>query len=322
MSRRFPVIVATLIALSQMGSTAVAQTASPVAAGCQVAPMGPEPEFPATTKPAIAASPAASPGAAANAVPPDVASQVEQAARALAACLADGNPAGVADNATADFLGDAFGGGERLSRNDYLALAATAPIIPVRIVAIGQPVYTGMRTVAAEVELIAGNQLRLEQWTFVFRLSTGDDPSTPAAATAVTQGRWMAHRAEPLTPQAPSGASRVEATLNEYTITLADNELSGPNIVLESRNAGAEAHELLVLRLAEDATTERLLRPSADSFPAGIEVVGQVTLLPGEQQDLVLVEMPAGEYNMVCLFPDSSGVPHLAFGQETTFTVQ
>ncbi len=48
----------------------------------------------------------------------------------------------------------------------------------------------------------------------------------------------------------------------------------------------------------------------------------QVLLLARQKGDLVLVEMPAGEYNMVCLFPDSSGVPHLAFGQETTFTVQ
>jgi hypothetical protein len=321
MSRRFLGLIVALIALTQSESATIAQTASPTAVACQTSPTVPEPAFPATASPA--ASPAASPvKAATHAVEPAVATQIEQLVQALAACLSEGNAAGVADIATADYLGDAFGGGERLSRNDYLALAATAPVIPVRVVAISEPAYTGMRTAAADVELVAGNQLRLERWTFVFRLNNANDPSTPVAATAAAQGHWLAHHTEPLNPQSPSGATQVGTTLNEYTISLEDRTLRGPNIIFESRNAGAEPHELLVLRLTDGATTDALLRPTSESFPAGIDVVGQLTLLPGEQHDLVLVDLASGEYSIVCLFPDTSGVPHLAFGQETTFTVQ
>lgn len=320
MSRRFIVVIVSLIVLTQMTSSAFAQTASPVAGECQLPPLVPEPVFPDMVRPPVNASPVASP--AAQPVEPELAAQIETVTRALGACLADGNAAGVADIATADFLGDAFGGGERLSRDDYLALAASAPVIPVRINTVSNPVYTGMRTVASEVELVAGNQLRLERWTFVFRMNSESGPSTPAASPAPPRGRWMAHRTEPLIPQAPTGATRVQATLNEYTISLEDNSLDGPDVILDGRNAGAEAHELLVLRLTGGAAAASLLRPSPDGFPAGIAVVGQATLEPGEQVDLVLVEMPAGDYIIVCLFPDTSGVPHLSFGQVTTFTVR
>jgi hypothetical protein len=253
---------------------------------------------------------------------------VEQVAESLAACLTDGNAEGVADIATADFLGDAFGGGERLARDDYIALAASAPVVPMRIVEFGQPVYTGMRTVAADVELIAGNQMRRERWTFVFRTESESDPATPETpATPTTtkasgEGRWMAHRMESLLPEPPEGAATVETTLNEYTITPEDRTINGPDIVLQGRNEGAEAHEMLVLRLSGGAAIESLLRPSSGSWPAGIEVIGQLTLVPGEEQDLVLVDLPAGEYQIVCLFPDSSGVPHLSFGQVVTISVR
>jgi hypothetical protein len=322
MVRRTIGIVVAIAALLDMGSVGLSQTASPSASACQISPVVPAPAFPATSESPVPASPVASPDRPDNAVEPEVAAQVEQVARALAACLTDGNAEGVADVATADYLGDAFGGGERMPQSDYIALAVNAPVIPIQIVAIGQPVYTGMRTVAAEVELIAGNQLRLERWTFVFRDSDEGSPSTPVAATPEAQGRWMAHGLESLSPQAPGGATEVETTLNEYTITLEDRTINGPDIVLQGSNEGAEAHEMLVLQLSGGAAIESLLRPSDDSFPAGIEVVGQITLLPGEQRDLVLVELPAGEYHIVCLFPDSSGVPHLAFGQVVTFAVR
>lgn len=323
MVRRIVGIVVAVIALVETGSAGIAQIASPAASGCQISPVVQEPAFPAASESPVAASPVASPAEPAVAVDPETAAQVEQVTQSLAACLTDGNAEGVADIATPDFLGDAFGGGERLSRDDYVALAANAPVIPTRIVAIGQPVYSGMRTVAADIELVAGNQLRLERWTFVFRTGSESGPSTPTATTkAAAEGRWLAHRAEPLSPQPPDGATEVGTTLNEYTIDLEDRTINGPDIVLQGSNDGAEAHEMLVLRLSGGGAIESLLRPAAGSFPAGIEVIGQTTLLPGERQDLVLVDLPAGEYQIVCLFPDTSGVPHLAFGQVTTFSVR
>ncbi len=47
--------------------------------------------------------------------------------------------------------------------------------------------------------------------------------------------------------------------------------------------------------------------------------------LPGgtlEKGELVLVDLEPGQYTIVCLFPDSEGIPHLAQGMAATFTVK
>jgi hypothetical protein len=252
----------------------------------------------------------------------EVAAQIDQVVRSLAACLTEGDFEGVAELTTADFRGDAYGGGERLSRSDYLALAQGAPVVPVRILAISHPVFNGMRTVAADVEFVAGHQLRLERWTFVFReTNLSEISASPIPASVTGTGRWLAHHIEPLEPNAPQNAATIQATLREYSISLSSRTVHNDQLVINARNAGREAHEMLVLRLLDGSTTAGLLRPAENGFPSSIEVAGQMSLLPGETRSLVLVDLEPGRYTIVCLFPDASGVPHLAYGQETTLTV-
>jgi uncharacterized cupredoxin-like copper-binding protein len=79
---------------------------------------------------------------------------------------------------------------------------------------------------------------------------------------------------------------------------------------------------MLVLRLAPGYTTVDLLRASGPDLPREVTFIGARTVTAGDEGDLVLVDLEPGEYNLVCLFPDPEGIPHLAQGMEATFTVE
>jgi hypothetical protein len=85
-------------------------------------------------------------------------------------------------------------------------------------------------------------------------------------------------------------------------------------LVLAAANDGEREHELLVLRLADGAEPGALLRQPGPRLPDGFAFAGQVTVPPGGQADLILVDLPPGRYALVSLLPDEEGVPGLARG--------
>lgn len=304
---------------------------------------------PATAPTAVSpvASPAASPAAVPEITPIDdeSAAAITATIERFAACLTEGNPEGVVELVTARYLGAAYGGGRPLSPEDYLVLTATAPVIPVRILSVSDISLDLPTTASATVESIAGNQLRLERWTLIFRadeeapapegplsdgtdagagfvIEEGGEPVQVATPVPGARGHWLLQGVSPLAANAPSGASSVDVTISEYEIELASVSVAGPDVVIRGENTGSEAHELLVLRLDGGATTGDLLRPPGDAFPSGISVVGQVLIAPGATGEVALVGLESGSYSIVCLLPDPSGVPHLALGEETTLTIQ
>lgn len=236
---------------------------------------------------------------------------------ALAACLTDGNAESVTVLVTDRYLADAYGGGERMTKEDYLALAPYAAVIPVTVVSIGQLSFTGRDTVSAQVITVQGNQQRTEEWTFLFRPSR-DSSATP---TAAGEGHWLVHQIALMTPSLPAGAAQATATETEGKITISPSTITGPDVVFTVDNTGDEAHEFLVLRLVDGATIEELIRPTGDGFPDNMDVIGQETIPAGESRSMVLVGLAPGKYTVVCLLPDADGVPHLALGETTTFTI-
>ncbi len=310
------IVIALAILASVFGIEQVsAQEATPVADGC-VAPADiSAPEFPAM---ASSPEPAATPAAVETVPAGDlIAEQVSAIANSLAACLSASDVDGITSLTTAEFLGDMFGGGERLSPEEFRTIVTGAPVIETRIVAVENVRFSGLSTVSADVELVYGHQLLAEEWTFLYR----DLGPTDGTSIDSTQGSWRAHGIAPLEITAPAGATALSATLDEYLIRFGQSTVAGPDVVFEAANDGEEAHEVLVVMLESGATVDELLRPSPDGFPQGIEVAGQLSLLPGEEGTLVLIDLEPGSYAIVCLFPDSSGVPHLAYGQETDFRV-
>jgi hypothetical protein len=263
---------------------------------------------PPVASPVASASPA--PGQPADAA---TAAAIERTVRTLAACLTAGESESVAQLVTERYLGAVYGGGGSLSREDYLALAPALPDIAVTVSDVTDVRVESDRRANAEVTTVVGNQLVRGRWTFV-QPATGD-------ATGDGGVRWQVDEMVPLPVAAPAGAARVAVELSDYAFSLSRSNVTGPDVVLAGTNTGREDHEILVLRLARGVSTDTLLRQPGPGLPEGVTFVGQVTISPGSQADLVLVDLPPGSYAIVCLLPTRDGTPHLALGMRARLRV-
>jgi hypothetical protein len=269
--------------------------------------------------PPAAASPVANAAEAAG-QPADAATvaAIERAVRTLAACQTEGESEAVVELVTERYLGAVYGGGGRLSREEYLALAPALPAIAVTVESVTDVRIESDRRANADVVTVVGNQLVRGRWTFVLA-ATGD--ATTGAATAGADARWQLDTVAPLPVETPAGAVRVAVELTDYAFSLSRSGVAGPDVVLAGTNTGREDHEILVLSLARGVNTDTLLREPGPALPDGVGFIGQVTIPPGGQADLVLVDLPTGSYAIVCLLPDGDGTPHLALGMRARFRV-
>jgi hypothetical protein len=238
-----------------------------------------------------------------------IAADIDHAVRLLAACLSEGRSAAVAELVTEKYLGAVYGGGDRLSREEYLALAPDLPAIAVAVNSVDDVKLDSNNRASADVVTVVGNQLEHGRWTFV--------QSTDATGKKI----WQVDAVESLAVQAPTGAAKVSVGLSEYDFKLSQREVKGPDLTLSGSNTGKEDHELLVLRLDSGISTDILLQVPGPGLPPGVEFIGQVTIPAGEQADLVLVGLPPASYAIVCLLPDKDGTPHLALGMRARIRV-
>ena len=301
----------------------LAQSGTPTASACQ-APMEVfEPAFPPLATAVPGTPTAATPvPVATEPVEPGTIAAIDATAIAYAACVTANDIETTLLLTTERFLGRAFGGGERLSDDDYRLLASSGPVIPVDIQSIVNLQFSGMRTVRGDVTFIEGKQLKTELWTFLFEptpTATSDGTGTIGTPESAA-GVWLLHDVAEVETGELASASRIPVTIREGSITVPLQPIVGPDLVVTGTNAGDEDHELLILRLDGNASTADLLRP-ADSFPKNIAILGQMTLAPGERDSITLVGLEPGVYTIVCLFPDAESVPHLALGEEATFAV-
>jgi hypothetical protein len=262
------------------------------------------------------ASPAASPAAVAvtpeiSGEPADAAlsAEIELVVRTLAACQSEGRSSTVAKIVTETYLGQLYGGGEKLSHSDYLALAPDLPAISIAVSSVTD-IRTDGVTASADVITVVANELEHGRWTFV-RKSSQD----------LGGMIWQVDSIAPLEIEMPANAQTVSVEMNDDKFTLDQREVDGPNVVLSGENKDTVDHEMLVLRLGRGATTDSLLREPGPGLPDGIEFVGQVTVPAGAHAALALVGLPAGSYAIVCLLPDEDGTPHLALGMQARLTV-
>jgi uncharacterized cupredoxin-like copper-binding protein len=136
---------------------------------------------------------------------------------------------------------------------------------------------------------------------------------------------WKIDALKTLLPEPEGDTAVVGITLgspdNEYVITPnVESVNQAPVLSFSVFNAGKEAHELVVLKLPAGVTADQLLQD--ESLFNQVEFIGAVSdIAPGDTVGMALVNLPAGEYTLICFFPSPDGVPHAALGMVTTFTV-
>jgi hypothetical protein len=129
-------------------------------------------------------------------------------------------------------------------------------------------------------------------------------------------------RAEPGTMAPEIDPQMVDVEVAENRYTLSTESVSGDSVQFNARNTDPVDHELLVLRMEGDVKTDSLLTTPGPSLPEGITFIGQATIPAGAEGRLLLTDLEPGRYAIVCLLQAENGLPHLADGMETSFTVK
>jgi hypothetical protein len=149
----------------------------------------------------------------------------------------------------------------------------------------------------------------------------------PSADGTIHASKGMAR---PFEVTAGSSASASDFPAADITIKLADYNFESSQPLTPGRhtimveNAGPQAHELVLLKLAPGKKTEDFGRwaESGMKGPPPAEPLGGVVALDEGARGSFEVDLPPGDYGFICFVPDSkNGKPHLAHGMMKTFKV-
>jgi hypothetical protein len=309
------------------GSMAVAQDGTGAATptpptACEIVPATAtgEPTSAATPGATTAATPATGTGSipvtfvgedaesgdsTANALTTDI----EAASTAIAGCLTDARYETLVLITGEEYRGQLIGIGGPLTDEEFALLAPALPQVPYQILSVENVVAESDTAVTAEVTYQLAHQVRLSTWHFELQEVQGTEA-------------WVLQGETPMTPVAPENTETLTVEITGDGYAIADATVSGPSVAIEASNSADADHEVLVLRLAGDVTTDDLLTTPGPSLPQGISYVGQATVPAGGSGTLLLSGLQPGTYTIVDLLPNASGLPNLADGMTITFEVE
>lgn len=122
-------------------------------------------------------------------------------------------------------------------------------------------------------------------------------------------------------PAAAEPQADIDVNLTEFMLAAPATVTAGQH-VFAIRNAGAQAHELYLVKLNEGVTAEDYLNAPLDQPPPAVGLGGITGIIPGAVQYLNL-NLEPGTYAMFCFFADpASGAPHFVLGMVLEFTVE
>ena len=186
------------------------------------------------------------------------------------------------------------------------ALASRSPSLPNWLRRHG-----GVNSVAPGDE--ASVSIQLEPGDYLLLCGIPDVAGRPHAMRGMV-------RALRVVEAAPSGepAPRADATLrlNDFAFALSGPLQAGSRTV-HLVNDGPQAHEVVLIRLAEGASAKEFIaryRPGGLPKSAGREAGGLTGLDPG-REGYVHLELEPGRYGLLCFLADPvTGAPHFSRG--------
>ena len=157
--------------------------------------------------------------------------------------------------------------------------------------------------------------------------STSTSPTSVASSTAASQ---------PAHTGAPTGSDAAAPIANAVTVTAPGMayQVSGPLrpgvATITFTNTDATAHMMAVARLKPDVTLDQVvqaLRVSEDAAGAlladGPETAygTPAPVGAGQSTTVTALDLPAGDYVLICFFTDADGTPHYQMGMINLLTV-
>lgn len=124
----------------------------------------------------------------------------------------------------------------------------------------------------------------------------------------------------------PQGPNVVEVTAHEFAYTMPDTLPAGWT-TFRMTNTGQELHHVTVIRLEQGKTMGDFLQAmgavtSGGALPEWAVFMGGPNAVIGPMVSEVTMDLPAGNYAVVCVIPSpSDGVPHVAKGMSHALTV-
>jgi hypothetical protein len=122
---------------------------------------------------------------------------------------------------------------------------------------------------------------------------------------------------------AAAPASDISVTLSDYAFAVTPAITSGKHVI-KIENSASQAHEMLIAQLAPGKTPADLAKWVDDmKGPPPATPMGGISGMTKGATVYVPVDLPPGEYGLLCFLPDAKdGKPHVAHGMMTQFTVK
>ena len=144
---------------------------------------------------------------------------------------------------------------------------------------------------------------------------------TVAAAFALAAG---CAKKEAAPPQVQAGPHHVIVTAQDYSFTAPDSVAAGLEM-FHLVNSGPSLHHIQIVALDSGKTVADLAAAMKNPGPppAWLRFVGGPNAVApgGADTAIAYLTLPAGNYALLCLIPDTAGIPHFAHGMVRALTV-
>ncbi len=121
------------------------------------------------------------------------------------------------------------------------------------------------------------------------------------------------------TREVDPAAAQVDVAMSEYQFTFDEPVAAGPTSFVATNN-GAQAHFMVVVKLAEGVTLAEALKSEDDSKTVGQWSSG-FAAAGGTDHEVLTLDLKPGTYGMMCFVSDPDGTPHAMKGMANEFTV-
>lgn len=163
--------------------------------------------------------------------------------------------------------------------------------------------------------------ISLTEGQYVLVCSAAGEDGVPHFAKGMLKPITVVARTNPAVVSEPK--SDVSVVMRDFAFDIPSEIKAGPR-VWQFTNQGQQMHEMSIVKLAPGKTLEDVLAfaQTFEGEPPGEEMTNIRTTSPG-QRLWVNFDLAAGDYVMICFFPDmESGMPHAMLGMMQPFSVK